>query len=71
MTKTNNYTREFNQFYDAVVKALENKDEQELQILERRDGRWFEDVMDELITNRVLVAPFQNENPFICAEDYM
>lgn len=39
------YTPEYLEFEAAVLKAMDDQDTEELAILERRDPRWFEDIL--------------------------
>ena len=42
------FTPEYLAFEKAVIAALDESDPEELAILERREPRWFEDIMYEI-----------------------
>lgn len=57
----------YTEMKQAVIKALANKDEEELKHLQWLDGRWYEDIMEELKTEEA-----QNmNNPEVIIKNYV
>lgn len=56
----------YTEMKQAVINALANKDEEELKHLQWLDGRWYEDIMEELKTEEA-----QNmNNPQVIIKNY-
>ena len=59
----------YTEMKQAVIKALANKDEEELKHLQWLDGRWYEDIMEVFRKNNISCCHWGWKNDFPCVDE--